>query len=151
MESHCMQPTPSLLTEHLKAFQHFGFGRRWLGLQEANRWRWHWHRVPRAPAGTGKSASTVLQKKRPKLHGGGAGFVWDLDSHYTLRVSIGIFLRMDSAKQYGGAGFLRGRLSSVDRDLFFSRNQRDRTQVQKNNDFFREFFRSRACKELKCN
>ena len=35
---------------------------------------------------------TILRTKRPKLYGGGPGFVWDLDGNYTLRVSIGIFM-----------------------------------------------------------
>ena len=35
--------------------------------------------------------------------------------------------------------------------FFFFRNQRDRTQVQKKNDFFRELFWSRACKDIICN
>ena len=78
--------------------------RRWRGLREASRWRWHWQRVPRAPADTDKSASTVLRKKKPKLYGGGAGFVWDLDGNYTLRVFIGIFSFSRSARPYGGCG-----------------------------------------------
>ena len=47
---------------------------------------------------------TILRTKRPKLHGGGPGLVWDLDSNYAPRVSIGIFVKKKRPKLHGGVG-----------------------------------------------